>query len=63
MSEHRIALRRVVSVAQSPTNPKQWCLTLSCGHVVWIPRRTRPKIQFTACAKCAEGKVWKEGEK
>jgi hypothetical protein len=63
VSEHHIAMRQVMRVDQSPMNPKQWCLTMSCGHETWVTRRTRPKIRFTACAKCGESKVWKDGEK
>jgi hypothetical protein len=45
--------KAVSRVDQSPMNPKRWCLTLTCGHEVWVTRSARPKIQAHFCEKCA----------
>jgi hypothetical protein len=39
----------VVRVDQSPMNPKEWCLELSCGHEVWITAASRPIRKHATC--------------
>lgn len=46
--------REVLRVTQSPMNKLQWCLTLDCGHDVWITRRSRPSLKTAACDRCKE---------
>ena len=46
--------QRVVRTDQAPLNPKRWCLTLSCGHEVWITRARRPSRKFFLCRDCAD---------
>lgn len=36
-------------VDQSPLNKQRWCLTLSCGHEVWITSKSRPKRMKVPC--------------
>ena len=51
--------QRVVRTDQSPVNPKQWCLTLACGHDVWVTSKARPKRKTEECteATCTARKV------
>jgi hypothetical protein len=52
MSDHKLSLRTVVRIDQSPMNAKQWCVQLSCGHEEWVTRAKRPKIKVMVCSKC-----------
>lgn len=49
--------QRVVRTDQSPLNPKRWCLTLVCGHEVWVTRTRRPSPQFFMCHDCARAEA------
>lgn len=42
----------VVRVDRSPMNPARWCLTLACGHEVWVTSAQKPKRATSPCAKC-----------
>lgn len=42
----------VVSVKQSPLNRLQWCLTLSCGHDLWVTAKGKPRRKRTRCERC-----------
>jgi hypothetical protein len=53
VSEHKISLRQVVRVNQSPMNPLRWCIELSCRHEVWVTRKSKPKVKVMSCAECA----------
>lgn len=44
--------QRVKSVHKSPMNPKQWCLTLECGHEVWVTSKSKPERKIVACDAC-----------
>lgn len=48
--------KAVQRIDQSPMNPKRWCLTLLCGHEVWVTRGARPKLQGHFCERCASKK-------
>ena len=43
----------VFRVTQSPLNARRWCLSLYCGHEVWVTRHGRPKIKAHFCETCA----------
>lgn len=43
---------KVVSVKVSPLNPKQWNISLECGHDYWITAKSKPKKKQTNCSKC-----------
>jgi hypothetical protein len=45
-------MKRVVRIDPSPMNLTRWCLTLECGHEVWITCKGRPKNKKTSCEKC-----------
>ena len=45
-------LMTVRRVDQSPLNPKRWCITLSCGHEVWITAARKPTRMKAACERC-----------
>jgi hypothetical protein len=34
----KTVMRTIVRMNQSPLNPKQWCLTLECGHYPGLSR-------------------------
>jgi hypothetical protein len=53
MPDIKIALRQVTRIDQSPMNPKQWCVQLSCGHDIYVTRAKKPKMKFHSCDKCA----------
>jgi len=42
----------VQRVDQSPMNPSQWCLTLSCGHELWVTAKRRPQRMKAGCERC-----------
>lgn len=42
----------VVRVDQSPMNPKQWALTLACGHESWVTASKRPARKTATCERC-----------
>jgi hypothetical protein len=42
----------VERVDQSPMNPKRWCLTLVCGHEVWVNGNRRPTAKTAICERC-----------
>jgi hypothetical protein len=46
--------RLTISYHQSPLNPVRWCLTLECGHKVWITSRHRPQRKGMRCPSCVE---------
>lgn len=45
----------VQRVDRSPMNPRRWCLTLSCGHEVWVTAASKPKRMKAICPECKEG--------
>jgi hypothetical protein len=53
MSEHKLALRQVVRIDQSPMNARQWCVQLSCGHDEYVTRKSKPQMKFMICQKCS----------
>jgi hypothetical protein len=42
----------VSNVKQSPLNPLQWNLTLSCGHDLWVTSKGKPRRRKARCPKC-----------
>ena len=42
----------VQRVDQSPMNPKRWCLTLGCGHEIWVTSKSRPQRMKAMCDTC-----------
>jgi hypothetical protein len=40
---------RVIAVHQSPMNAQRWCLTLQCGHELWVTATRKPKTQTVKC--------------
>ena len=52
----------VLSVKQSPLNPKQWCCNLDCGHDQWITAKQRPTRKTLKCDRCAAIAKTKGGE-
>jgi hypothetical protein len=42
----------VQRVDQSPMNAKRWCLTLSCGHEVWVTANRKPARMKAECERC-----------
>lgn len=44
----------VQRVDRSPMNPKRWCLTLSCGHEVWVTSKSKPTRMKAMCDTCKE---------
>ena len=53
-AEKKRHTKTVERADQSPMNPKRWCLTLVCGHEVWVTRSVRPKLQQHFCERCAQ---------
>jgi hypothetical protein len=43
--------QRVTSVKQSPLNSRRWCLSLECGHEVWITAENKPRRKFAPCSR------------
>lgn len=39
---------------QSPLNPNQWNLVLSCGHEIWVTRKRRPTAMKAICQTCTK---------
>lgn len=52
-------LRPVVDVHRSPANRLRWCLTLSCGHGLWITAKRQPQRKTAYCERCGEEAVKK----
>lgn len=50
----RKVMRVVHRADRSPLNPRRWCLTLSCGHEIWITSTRRPTRVEAACSRCQE---------
>lgn len=52
-------MKRVIQkLTQSPLNRLRWLLLLSCGHEVWVTRKTRPHLGRQAdCEICAKESV------
>jgi hypothetical protein len=46
-------IRTVMRIDRSPMNANLWCLTLSCGHTLWLTRSRWPDARTLRCAKCA----------
>lgn len=46
---------QVMRVDQSPMNPLNWCLELSCKHTMWVTSRKRPVRKSISCPKCSSG--------
>ncbi len=44
----------VKSVKVSPFNPRQWNLTLACGHDVWVTGKRKPTRKTIYCQRCVE---------
>jgi len=44
--------KQVMRVDCSPLNPKQWCLTLECGHEMWVTSKRRPTRRKVVCVEC-----------
>lgn len=47
-------MRAVVEVDRSPVNAARWCLTLECGHEIWVTSQRRPRRKEDFCSKCGE---------
>ena len=43
----------VIQVDQSPVNAVRWCVLLSCGHEMWVTRKSRPTCKVMVCDKCS----------
>lgn len=41
--------RKVVSVRQSSVLADRWCLTLSCGHELWVQSAREPREKTAVC--------------
>ena len=50
----------VISVHQSPMNPKRWCLGLSCGHDQWVTATRRPQSRTAKCHESHEAAAQQE---
>lgn len=50
--KHKLQVMTVRRVDQSPMNPKRWCLTLSCGHEMWVTSNRKPQRMQTECERC-----------
>ena len=44
--------RAVVMVRPSPLNDQRWNVEFSCGHEVWVTRKSRPKAATMICPDC-----------
>lgn len=44
----------IVSIAQSPMNPKRWIALLSCGHDFWLTSKSQPTKKTAHCTKCGQ---------
>lgn len=43
----------VTRADRSPMNLRRWCLTLSCGHEVWVTQTSWPKTRKrVTCKRC-----------
>jgi hypothetical protein len=49
---HEYQIMTVRRVDQSPMNAQRWCLTLNCGHEVWVTSKSRPKRVKAPCDRC-----------
>ncbi len=49
-----MAEQKVIRVARSPMNPKQWCCDLACGHEKWVTAARKPTRKTLNCDKCKE---------
>jgi len=52
MTNHKLQVKTVQRADQSPMNPKRWCLTLSCGHEVWVTANRKPQRMKEQCERC-----------
>lgn len=43
-------------IDQSPMNPQRWCITLSCGHEIWVTCAREPKRKKYPCPACKDKK-------
>lgn len=50
--EFKLQIFTVQRADQSPMNPKRWCLTLSCGHEVWVTANRKPTRMKAECDRC-----------
>ena len=56
---------KVLSAKISPLNPRQWSLSLACGHEKWVTAKRKPAAKTAYCAKCAESRCvicWPDDE-
>lgn len=44
----------VKSAKVSPLNPKQWNVSLECGHDIWVTTKRKPRMKSAYCIKCSE---------
>ena len=51
-TKRKTAKVQVVSVTQSPLNPKQWLLMMADGHDFWVTASRRPSCGMRKCEKC-----------
>jgi len=49
---HKLQVMTVQRVDQSPMNARRWCLTLSCGHEVWVTAVRKPQRMKAECERC-----------
>lgn len=49
---NNLQIKTVQRVDQSPMNRYNWCLTLSCGHEVWVIAKRKPQRMKAACERC-----------
>lgn len=49
---NKLPVMTVRRVDQSPMNAQRWCLTLSCGHEIWVTSKTRPQRMKAPCPEC-----------
>jgi hypothetical protein len=54
----RLQIMTVRRVDQSPMNAKRWCLTLNCGHEVWVTASRRPSRMKQECTICPRVRIY-----
>jgi hypothetical protein len=45
-------MAKVLNAKVSPLNPKQWNLSLDCGHYVWVTAKRKPTRKSIKCERC-----------
>ncbi len=54
MKQQMLTVQRV---DQSPMNEKRWCLTLSCGHEIWVTANRKPTRVQAPCERCTHAEA------